>query len=240
MRRSGRVAGLLSALTSVMLGVTLLLGGCAGGAPQDVSLLRIDAQQYDEAFDLVLDTLHAKRYVLDRVDRRLGVIMAEPQDSPSLFEFWKPGNKAPGDAFESTLHHQQRLVRIEFRPATAGLSADEAAGTDVPDPVKQVLPADPPTEPGQAVGGVYVDVICTVERSHRPGRRIETSSLRHGSYATDPLLKERRIPSRFWEPIGRDALTERWLRKQIVKRDEAGVFEVQYVQSTPELVDEGA
>lgn len=238
MRRSGPLMLMLALLAAPPC--LTLLAGCGSGSKGDVVLLRINSQQYDAAFDVVLDTLHAKRYVLDRVDRRLGVITTEPQDSPSVFEFWKPGNKTAGDAVESTLHHQQRIVRIEFRPAAAGLDGRAPATGDIPDPIKQVLPSASPTEPGKTAGGLYVDVICTVERSHRPGRRIETVSLRHGSYTTDPALRERGIPARFWEPIDRDGLTEQWLRGQIVKHDAADIFEVQYVRTTPELVHESS
>ena len=74
--------------------------------------------------------------------------------------------------------------------------------------VSQVTPNVPPFEPGIYDGEMRVDVRCTVERAHQPGRRIESDALRKSTWTVDPLLEERGIPRLFWEPVSRDPFLE--------------------------------
>lgn len=220
------MAGLPSALLLRLCCAALLwasLTGC-GQADSQLSLI-VDRARYDAVFDATLESLRREQFVLNRVDRRLGVITTEPRPASSVLEPWRGDNSTVGQAVESTLHDQHRVVRVQFRPYQANVTAAAAAGDGHrgPDAVGEERPGDftaaaRPFEAANHDGVMAMELRCVIERGHRPGWRLETSSMRYSSYTVDPALARRGIPRRFWEPIGRDQHMESRLLEQIIAK----------------------
>ena len=223
-------------LLLVRLGVALLLPiaattvGCASTASPRVVALETSASAYDDAFEATLDTLRREGYRLERVDRRFGIITTKPRTTPTLFEPWRGWGNPVDTAIEGTLHHEQRVLRVAFRPADPAEAPESAGGgVDLTPPVPiegtTVAPAyesatvitptrlNPlPFQPARHQGQLRVEVTATVEREQIAGRRIETTSVRHSSITLDPRWQERGISVRSWNAISRDP----WLERQIM------------------------
>ncbi|MFG0330745.1 MAG: hypothetical protein ACF8PN_12720 [Phycisphaerales bacterium] len=200
----GRVSVIAWSMAALVLGI-----GCSA-TPEGASLTQLNQRDYDEYFDATLDALRDSRFRLDRVDRRLGVITTQPRTSASIVEPWRGDNTTVAQAWESTIQHQRRIVRVEFLPMTA--SPDDPLP---PAGAQQVTPGVDPFEPAESGGPLLMDVRVFIERAHRPGRQVETASLRRSSYYEDPLLEERGLKGQFWEPIARDPHLEAKLRRRI-------------------------
>jgi len=195
----------------------LAITGCA--APT-TSRLELKPANYDTAFDATVAALRDEQFLLDRVDRRLGVITTKPRTASSALEPWKGDNSTPAQALESTLQYERRIVRIEFDPL-GGIEPETGPST-LP-PFGQVSPAEPFFVPAEHTGTLVLNVRCFVERSHRPGLQVPTVAVRHSEVAIDPSLKDRGIASQFWEPIARDAFMESRLRRRIARSAGAAV-----------------
>lgn len=197
-------------------------------------MLRLEVQpsSYDQAFDATLEALRDERFTLDRVDRRLGVITTRPRPSGIFLEPWKGDNATVGQAMESTLHYQRRVVRVEFEPL-GGRPTPEALGeagdptaADRP-PYLQINAPEPFFAPSEHGGTLVVNVRTFVERAHRPGLQIETVSLRESNVTVDPSLAAHGVPALFWEPVARDALMEQRLMRRIALTGEDAVAVVE-------------
>ncbi len=181
------------------LAALLSLLGCA---PSITAVeLEVAPEDYDAAFAAAVEAMRDNRLTLDRVDQRLGVITSEPKTAGSILEPWRVDNSHFAQRFESTLHSQRRVVRIEF--------VDPA-----------VTPADPDTytyfEPASATRPLRLRVTCDIEREQRPGARPEPAAVRRSTTTTDPLLKQRGIPNRYWYAIDRDPYFEQRLMASMV------------------------
>lgn len=196
-----------------------IFSGCSTSPTIDT--IRVESANYDDAFDSVMNALRYEQYTLDRVDRRLGVITTVPQDSASIVEPWQNHNSTIGQAAESTLHHERRIIRVEFQPMSRidgnSGTAENSTAKNVPLPINQVIPSPAPIDPAEVNGLLYIDVICTIERGHMPGRQIQTTDLRRSNFTIDPTLAERGIPNVFWEPIARDPYMEQRIKNRIAK-----------------------
>ncbi len=157
------------------------------------------SDEYDRAFDAAVDVLRDARFTIDRVDRRSGVITTEARVSSTIVEPWRPDNATLGMSVDSTLNYQRRVVRVQF--------TDAAGAGDVTD--LTVLPG------GRALG---LAVTCTIERAHRPNRRVESAALSRSSQAIDPRLQERGIGQVFWQQVGRDPNWEQTIRATLAQR----------------------
>lgn len=182
--------------------------------------LELRADEYDKVFDATVAALRDEQFLLDRVDRRLGVITTRPRAAASVLEPWKADNSTPAQAVESTLQYQRRVVRIEFGPL-GGL--EPATGVEAMSPFGQVSPAEPFFIPAEHRGTLVLNVRCIVERSHRPGLQIETTAVRRSNVTIDPSLSERGVARQFWEPIARDARMETRLKRRIMRGAGAAV-----------------
>ena len=114
-----------------MLVDTAVLGlvfcaGCAApartGAPLAHTFATTDKGQCEWLWEASQSVLRENRFVLDRVDRRAGVISTHPETSQQFFEFWRHDVDVPYDSWEATLRTVRRSVRID-------VESDVEAGT---------------------------------------------------------------------------------------------------------------
>lgn len=188
-------------LVLVIAGVVLLqCGGC--GVRGSVPALMVTGRTYEEAFDTAVEVLRDARFTIDRVDRRHGVITTEARVSSTIVEPWRPDNATVGMSVDSTLNYQRRSIRVEFAPAEEGAEPDVARDLTAVEAEREIP----------------VRVTCTIERAHRPNRRVETTALSRSSQAIDPKLRERGIGALFWEPVARDQYWEQTIRATISSR----------------------
>ncbi len=214
---------------AAMIGVLLILVAFQPGCSSQptVTDLRANSSDYDNAFDAVLAAVREAGYTIDRVDRRHGVITSKPLSAGSVLEPWRDPQASPEQAIESTFNYERRLIRVYFEPMAAVENNQvptnqSGQGTNLV--VAQVeKPTSGWTDISQYQGSLRIDVQCTIERSHRPGRRIETRSSRRLSYTTDPALAKQGIPGDYWEPASRDAYTEQFMMKLITQQAEGFV-----------------
>lgn len=215
-------------LLPVLLMVLIASLGLTGCASQTTSRLQLKPANYDTAFDATVAALRDEQFLLDRVDRRLGVITTKPRTASSALEPWKGDNSTPAQALESTLQYERRIVRVEFDPL--GGIQPQASPSTLP-PFGQVSPAEPFFVPAEHSGTLVLNVRCFVERSHRPGLQVPTVAVRHSDVTIDPSLKDRGMSSQFWEPVARDGYMETRLRRRIAKG--AGAL-VQFTEPLPD------
>jgi len=216
---TGQRSGIVGGIARVCLGVSALvligvvLSGCAGELRSDFHTIAVPADSYEQSFDSAMQALRHEQFVLDRVDRRLGVITTKPMPSSSMLEPLKFDNSTVGQGIEATMHDQRRVVRIEFR--TPGEGATESGGSESDRYSVQVVPSPVPFEPGLSDGLLVMNVSCIIERGHQPNRQIPTTNMRNRHFTTDPALVEQGIKRRFWEPVGNDPYMEQRIAHRI-------------------------
>lgn len=93
----------------MVLGATALTG-CATQSPE----VRVPAAEYAEAFTAARDVLHSYRFTLDRIDARAGMLTTQASRSAGFFTPWNQLDSTVGQAWEDTIHKQQRRVEIVF------------------------------------------------------------------------------------------------------------------------------
>lgn len=201
--------------------------GCT--SRNQISDLRLDSDEYNQVFDSTKDALRSAGYVLDRVDRRFGIITSQPRSAGSILEPWRDITATPAQALDASFNYEHRILRISFIPAS-GTTPTPRSHPDTPAPIAQIepQPQTTTTDITSYKGTLRIDVQAIIERAHHPGRRIETTSLRKSSYTIDPSLAQRGIPAKFWEVVARDPYQEQDIMKRIVKRSQ-GKLEVELI-----------
>lgn len=163
-----------------------LLASCASSQRGD-ALTPIAAGQYAGAFEAAKKVLADYHFELDRVDARGGVITTAPLPSAGLATPWDNTQSGLMDEWEDLVNHQLRRARVTFEPE--GAPPDGA----LPGPDLRLL-----SVPMTVRIEVYID------RRHRPGWRVETSSIRLSSFTRDPGLSDRQMWPRYDTPFTRD------------------------------------
>ena len=166
----------------VAAGLFSSLGACSssgpltvdipGSAPTDAAATA-DAGSavvtpYSRAFDAARDTLVARRFELDRIDARAGVITTRAKATAGAFTPWDREQSSLGSQLEDTIHQHQRRVTITFVPAD---------GTERPKGVAPDMIA--------YTGPVRANVSVLIERVERPGFRAEVRSPRYSTSTVD-------------------------------------------------------
>lgn len=181
-------AGLARALAPGLAAALLLTGGCTRGQdarPVSGSLLRIDRDRFDQAFDSVLAVAADEGFTVSLVDRRAGIIETEPRHAPSVLEPWHPDGSTLGTRLSNTLNDRARRLRFEFvaqdqddariatgdlpGPDLLGLRADaDRGGTGA----AAAWPgAESPPDPPASDAALVLRAWTWLERSHVPGMR---------------------------------------------------------------------
>lgn len=180
------------------------LGGCSTSRTT-TRVVEVAPGRYAEAFDAARETLRDYDFTLDRVDARTGVITSEPRFSVGMANPVDPIQSTARQEIQDLMNQQDRRVRVAFaRPGVepvfepASTPADGAVDAQGGDAIPvdgvlidgSVLPAlgeDLRTDTGALV--IHVDVI--IDRVHRPGQRLETSSIRQSTHFQDPDMVSR-------------------------------------------------
>lgn len=157
-----------------------VLSGCATiPASPDVG---IPAGQYAAAFQAAKDAVRDYQFELDRVDAEGGVITTHTRGSSGLATPWLPHTDSGGGAWRGLVQRERRRVEVVFWPAGAEPACDGTSGAH-----SSAVALRPPLDQGAAM---TARVSVFVERVYRPGRRVDATSVRLSSFASDPELKE--------------------------------------------------
>ncbi len=189
--------------------------GCAGGPPaeQAVDPRLVAAEDYDAALAATVAVLRDRGFVIDRQDRRFGVVTTEALGAATVFEPWKPNHVTAAAAVRSTLNDQRRTVTVTFTPAWD--PPREEAERDAADPAAEgeALASAPPP--------YLLSVEVQVERRQVVTRRVGGAPAnRVFSYYDAPPaeLRRRGLESDFWRPLGREPDLEAQIARQITQR----------------------
>ncbi len=200
---------LLSALT--LLAATQIIGcSRAVSAPNPIA---IAPAEYHRMFDASVDVLRNHKFIVDRKDRRFGIVTSRPQVASSILEPWQTDNSTPIDYAENTINYQRRTVRVELRPVTAQPAAPQPNSA-------APAPSTPPVADSPAEFELAVTV--TVDRLYHPPIQLYTSALqtfnfRHQRTRYRDVTSEYGVDSSYWQPVGRDEELEKRLLAEIVR-----------------------
>ncbi|QYK47948.1 MAG: hypothetical protein KF838_14300 [Phycisphaeraceae bacterium] len=228
----------IGAVAAICAGAISLLGGCASNKvdPESRSV-SVAPGQYEAAFDAARETLRRYDFTLDRVDARSGVITAGPRFSLGLMNPFDPVQSTAEQEVRELGNQEGRRVRIVFARPDDGQTQAMQDSVPSSDDASEVYAEPPPpdglladgsllasldddlrNEPGAML--LRVDVV--VDRIYRPGRRIETTSIRHSSTFQDPDLTKRGMQPSYSVSRERDDLLAARLAEDIRKRLASG------------------
>ena len=156
---------------------------------EDGTTLRIPAGKYAAAFDAARHELRDAGFALERVDAYSGVITTWPSTSAGFATPWSADQSSIEQELGDFFQRHSRTVRITFEAPDAGADSPPASsGSSASDsPATSSFPADLRTASSELLMRTRV----VVERAYRPGWRINTNSIRHSTYYTDPDLQLR-------------------------------------------------
>jgi len=182
--------------TLVAAGVAaLLLGGCASSGPLTVDIPAASegadpaTTPYARAFDAARDTLVARRFDLERIDARAGIITTRAKGTAGTFTPWDREQSSAGSQLEDTLHQHQRRVTITFAPAR-GEGEARPSGE-----IRDLIAYS---------GPVRASVNVLIERVERPGFRAEVRSPRYSTTTIDEQREELGEYPSFGAPLSPD------------------------------------
>lgn len=132
------------------------LSSCS--APTAPTEFTLSAGRYADAFAAAKDVLREYEFELDRVDAIAGVITTAPRASSGLATPWIPHASDLSGAFRGVAQFEQRIAQVEF-----DRSARPVVGAE-----SEILTCR---------------VAVAVERFHKPGRRVDATSVRLRSFA---------------------------------------------------------
>jgi len=218
------------------------LTGCSSRVVSMNNPIAITAEEYDRVFEAAVDVLRLNEFVVNRQDRRFGIITTEPYVAGSLLEPWRTDNTTAYQWSDATLNYQRRIVNVHLEPAVpAALAAAELnrvavrrgeAATEVDDEqvgevVAQAVGESPESEPPPATtydGQTYqLRVVVDLEQRQVPEQQLHTAAMSSETYygrspdVRSTVTEEGRELS-FWKPIGRDIYYEQRLVQEILNR----------------------
>lgn len=193
-----------------MLGLTLAFNGCQSdpSASRAPGLTTQPATNITAAFPTdqqinalrqVVSVLRDAGYIVDRADYRQGVITTKPKGVTTAIEPWLADGLGGGEAWAATLSPMRRVVRVTSEPIEL---QDAAADTDK-----------------QAMNTLRWEV--QLERYTSPRRRVINASRGRVFSSLDELPEpwsKRGMTAVYWQPLGRDVLTEQQLAARITAR----------------------
>lgn len=161
-----------------------LAGGCAN--TDGPGGFTVPDGGYAAAFDAARTSLIDRRFDLERVDARAGVITTKTKSTAGLATPWDTEQSSLDQEVEDLLNGQQRRVRITFEPlATEG----------------GFLPSEDIRE---FKGPLSARVEVVIERIHRSGWQIQTTAVRFSDLTRDPELSDRGMWPTYAVPFSQD------------------------------------
>jgi hypothetical protein len=180
--------------------LVLLIQGCAGiPGPRDFA---VASGRYAAAFDAARDTLISRRFELERIDARAGVITTRPKSTSGLATPWDTEQGSLDQEVEDFFNRQQRIVRITFEPSDPNPASIAPAASGSPTDPQHV--EHEPDDLRAYSGPLNARVEVVIERLHRPGWQLEPGAIRHSSYAEDPALIDRGMWPTYAVPFSQD------------------------------------
>lgn len=177
----------------------------------------VSTESFDRVFLASVDVLRDWRFVVNRKDRRQGIVSTSPRVASSVVEPWQPDATRSDRTWESTLNYQRRRIRIEIAP------------TD---------PATVVESSGQPVSAYQLNVICEFDRRYYPPQQLTTAAVTKIRFTNSrsvrkPIRTETGLEEAYWAPAGRDHAFERELANAIIERASI-VTPAPVVSNTPE------
>ena len=178
----------------IVLALLGILTGCAApsrysGTTRDP--VAVVAPDFDASFDACLDVARSLHFVIERQDRRAGVITTEPMIGSQWYEPWRRELRTSFDAAESSLASVRRVVRFE-------ISREGDSFRITPTAHVQRLAL---LERRISNAALYRNV-------HRPGDPRNTPEADRGI----------RLPQTYWHDVGRDEALELSLARGVEHR----------------------
>lgn len=195
----------------IIAGIALVLAGCqtapeaaVEGDPGHDTRNRLDVttDSFDRVFLASVDVLRDWRFVVNRKDRRQGIVSAAPRTAAAAFEPWQPDAFRSDRTWDSTVNYQRRRVRIEIAP------------TD---------PATVVESNGGPVSAYQLNVVCELDRRYYPPQQLTTAAVTKIQFTNSrtvrkPVRTEAGVQEAYWQPVGRDGGFERALAAAIMRR----------------------
>lgn len=162
----------------------------------------VSTDSFDRVFLASIDVLRDWRYVVNRKDRRQGIVSAAPRIASSVAEPWQPDATRSDRAWESTINFQRRRIRIEIAP------------TD---------PATVVESNGGPVSAYQLNVVCELDRRYYPPQQLTSAAVTKIRFTNSrsvrkPIRTEAGVEEAYWAPAGRDHAFERELANAIIQR----------------------
>jgi hypothetical protein len=178
----------------IALALLGILVGCAApsrhtGTTRDP--VAVVAPGFDASFDACLDVARSLHFVVERQDRRGGVITTEPMTGAQWFEPWRRELRTNFDVAESSLSTVRRILRFEIEREGESFRITPTATVQ-----RLVL-----LESRISNAALYRIV-------HRPGDPRNTPEADRGVA----------LPSTYWYDVGRDEQLEMALARGIEER----------------------
>ncbi len=203
MQMPGAIRPLLAASALVLLGACASAPQSGTGAAQlvaeDGSTLRVPPGGYTAAFDAARDELRDAGFTLERVDSFSGIITTRPSGSAGFATPWSQDQSTGAQELGDFFHRQLRTVRITFETALAPAAAE------------------PPADLRSQSGEMLMRIKVVVDRSYRPGWRINTTSIRYSTYCVDPDLAARAMQPVYTTARAEDPLLAARLTRRIAE-----------------------
>ncbi|MBL0927222.1 MAG: hypothetical protein IBJ11_06155 [Phycisphaerales bacterium] len=168
------------ALTTAAIALTPLLSGCA--ASGEGPALSFPAGEYPVYFQAAKDVLRDARFDLARIDAQSGIVQTDPRASSGFATPWIPHSATFADSVEGVAQRQRRIATIAFSPPTSPPTAGQAPS------------APGPTDPNTPM---TLSVSVMIQRTYRPGRRVDPTSIRLSSFTVDTLSEQAGEPRQF-------------------------------------------
>jgi len=163
----------------------------------------IPAGRYTQAFDTARDTVRSLRFDLERVDARQGVLSTRAKPTDGLATPWDLEQTTTRQEIEDLVNQQARRIRVVFLAPVARPEGKAAPADEIDDlPPLQEAPAA--QDLLSHTGSVTMRVVVTRTRTHRPGWRLSTNSVRSSTFAVDPSRGETAEVAEYESPAGED------------------------------------
>ena len=202
-----------AAAAALAVCLTISVGGCATGGPDEV--LRISAASYDAAFSAALEAAREGGMPAALRDRRGGLIETDAVIAPSIIEPWRADGTSLNRRVEQTIALQRRYARMEF--ISAALASSESAGDEAlagPDLFDVRNPSEDLT---RHEGDLELRVWVYLEQAHTPGLRRGTWSRANTTRSVVIGDDGKPMKRTIWTVVARDRAFERYLLSQIRK-----------------------